>query len=247
MSDEKFVFLDFDNTLCDQFQLNLQYVREVGNLLAPKYGGEAEDWAKAMADVMEAMEQDYIARFLRNPLNGYCAWLEEMRPKAATMLFTRMGLPLPPNIEQLAIETQFNALTACDATFPGAYDALNTLFEGGYRTQIASGQESEWLLAALMGAGIESFTESKFGPDLIDCAKEGPEFYERIFAQVGVAPAATLVIDNDPVALGWAMQVGAKAIQVKVSPEYHLPEAPGIVAAITDLSDLPRLVRQTLG
>jgi FMN phosphatase YigB (HAD superfamily) len=247
MSDEKFVFLDFDNTLSDQFQLNLQYVREVGSLLAPKYGGEAEDWAKAMADVMEAMEQDYIARFLRNPLNGYCAWLEEMHPKAATMLFTRMGRPLPPNIEQLAIETQFNALTACDAAFPGAYDALNALFEEGYRTQIASGQESEWLLAALMGAGLESFTESKFGPDLIDCAKEGPEFYERIFAQVGVAPAETLIIDNDPVALGWAMQVGAKAIQVKVSREYHFPEAPGIVAAITDLADLPRLVRQTLG
>lgn len=247
MSDEKFVFIDFDNTLSDQFQLNLQYVREVGNLLAPKYGGEVADWAKAMAEVMEAIEQDYIARFLRNPLNGYCAWLEQMPAQAATRLFTRMGLPLPPNLKELAIETQFNALTACDAAFPGAYDALSALFEEGYRTQIASGQESEWLLAALMGAGLESFTESKFGPNLIDCAKEGPEFYERIFEQVGVAPAEALVVDNDPAALDWAMQVGAKAIQVQVSPECHLLEAPGIVAAITDLADLPQLVRQTLG
>ncbi len=241
-----YIFIDFDNTLSDQYQFNVQYVREVGALLAPKYGGESETWAKAATDMMETLEQEYIARFLNNPLAGYCEWLAGMRERACALLFGAMGLPVPPNAKQLAIETQFNALTACDAAFPGAYEALMTLFEDGYRTQMASGQESEWLLAALMGAGIESFTESKFGPDLVDCAKEGPEFYARLFAQVGVPAGETLVIDNDPLALDWAMEVGAKVIQAKVSPEEHREALPGI-PVVTDLRDLPRLVKETLG
>ncbi|HZO89979.1 MAG TPA: HAD family hydrolase [Chthonomonadaceae bacterium] len=247
MADNRYVFIDFDNTLSDQFEFNLQYVREVGALLAPKYGGDAETWAQAATEMLEALEQDYLARFAGNPLGGYCAWLETVHTRAAEMLFARMGLPVPPNAKELARETQFNALIGCNAAFSGAHEALMTLFEEGYRTQMASGQESEWLLAALMGAGVESFTESKFGPDLVDCAKEGPEFYERIFAEVGVQPEETVVIDDHPDALRWAMQTGAKAIQAKLSPERHVEDIPGVVAVMTDWSRLPGLLKQALG
>jgi phosphoglycolate phosphatase-like HAD superfamily hydrolase len=240
------IFLDFDNTLSDQFQMNLQYVREVGVLLAPQYGGEVEAWAKAAADMMEALEQDYLARFRNNPLAGYNDWLAGLRGRAVSLLFGAMNLPIPPEAQELALETQFNALTSCNAAFPGAYDALSALFTAGYRIQMASGQESEWLLAGLMGAGIESFTESKFGPDLVDCAKEGPEFYERIFAEVGVQPADTLIVDNDPLALQWAMQVGAKVIQVQISTEQHFEALPGI-PVVTDLHTLPQRIKERLG
>jgi len=46
----------------------------------------------------------------------------------------------------------FDALYGCNATFPGAEEALRELFEG-CSNQIASSQESDYLLAALIAQG----------------------------------------------------------------------------------------------
>lgn len=247
MADGKYLFVDFDDTLSDQFKLNTQYVREVGALLAPKYGGEPEAWAKATADMLEALEKEYVERFVCRPLAGYREWLETVHDRASEMVFAGMGLQTPPDSRRLAIETQFAALASCDAAFPGAYDALLELYDGDYRVQMASGQESEYLLAALMGAGIESFTESKFGPDLVDCAKEGPEYYERIFGEIGVKPSDTLVVDDHPQAIAWALKTGVKVVQVRISRERRYPVVAGVEAVITELTELPALVKRILG
>jgi FMN phosphatase YigB (HAD superfamily) len=242
-----YVFIDWDNTLSDQFQFNTQYVREVAAILAPKFGGDPTSWEQATIDMLETIQEEYRARFVGRPVGDYSAWLDAMRVKSIEVVFRRLGVPMPPDPRQLAMETQFNALTSCDTSFPGAFDALMWLFENDYRTQMASANDSEWLLAALIGAGIESYTESKFGPDLVECAKEGPEFYERIFAASGVAASETVVIDDHPDAIAWAMQTGAKVIQAQLSTERHYPEVPGVIAVLTDLNDLPKLVKQAIG
>src|SRR5689334_23338165 len=212
MPDECFVFLDFDDTLSDPFKFHTQYVREIGAILAPQFGGDPDRWAKAAIDMLEELEKEYQARFEGNPLNGYCGWLETVRERSARQMFERLGLPVPADATRIARETQFNALLQCNAAFPGAAEAMAGLFESGCRIQIASGQESEYLMAALMGAGLESYTESKFGPDLVDCAKEGPEYYQRIFDATGVNPAEAVVVDDSPPAIGWAMSTGARVI-----------------------------------
>lgn len=247
MTDDRFVFLDFDDTLSDPFRFQMQYVREVGAILAPQYGGEVEAWAKSGIDMLEALEKDYISRFVGNPLAGYCEWLETVRVRSVELLFGGMGLPIPNNAAQLSVETQFNALLMCDAAFPGATEALTRLFEQGVRVQIASGHESQYLMAALMGAGIESFTESKFGPDLIDCAKEGPEYFVRMFAATGIAPQETLVVDDHPEVIRWALQTGTRVIQAKLSPERHYETVSGVAAVLTDLHTLPDTIEEVMG
>ncbi len=236
-----YLFIDFDDTLSDSFVLRTQYAREVGALLAQSYGKTEDEWAKATADLLMILEKDYVARFVGNPLGGYSEWLHAARQKSAETLFSVLNLPVPGNAIQIIIETQFNALTACDASFPGAYAALDALFQADVRVQLASGNESEFLLAALIGAGIESFTESKFGPDLVDCAKEGPEYYLKIFEATGVAPSDALVVDDQPEALQWAMAAGAKTIQAQISTERRFPEVPGVLAVMTHLQQLPEL------
>ena len=241
-----YLFIDFDETLSDSFVLRTQYVREVGALLAQSYGKMEDQWAKATADLLVELEKDYVARFVGNPLAGYSDWLDAARQQSADSLFAALGQPLPAEAVQIIKETQFTALTACDAAFPGAYEALDALFQANVRVQMASGNESEFLLAALIGAGIESFTESKFGPDLIDCAKEGPEYYARIFEAVGVLPADALVVDDQPEALRWAMAAGAKTIQARISTELRFPDVPGVIAIMTDLRELPELAKKFL-
>ena len=242
MPGERFIFLDFDDTLSDPFQFHAQYVREVGAVLAPRYGGSAERWAKAAIDLLEMLEAEYIERFEGSPLNGYCAWLETVRERSAVRMFQWMGIPVPNDRARVARETQFDALRRCNAAFPGAAEALRELCAADCSIHIASGQESEYLTAALMGADLDSYIGSKFGPDLVDCAKEGPEYYERIFHAVGVKASNAVVVDDYPPAIGWALQAGAAVIQSKLSRERHYEVEAGVVGVMTDLRELPGLL-----
>jgi phosphoglycolate phosphatase-like HAD superfamily hydrolase len=246
MQGGKFVFIDFDDTLSDPFLLHPQYVRTLGDLLSARFSGSADRWAKAAIDTLEMVEREYCARFERNPLSGYCAWLAVVRGQSAGRMFEQMKIAAPADIDGVARQFQYEALAKCDAAFPGAGDALRTICENGWRIQIASGQESDYLAAALIGAGLDRCIERRFGPDLVDCAKEGPEFYERIFAECGVRASDAVVVDDWPPAIAWALQTGAAVIQSKLSRERHFEVVGGVAAVMTDLRDLPCLLGEVV-
>jgi hypothetical protein len=92
-----YLFIDFDETLSDSFVLRTQYVREVGALLAQSYGKTEDEWAKVTIDLLVALERDYVARFVGNPLAGYSDWLGEARQKSAERLFAALDQPIPAN------------------------------------------------------------------------------------------------------------------------------------------------------
>ncbi len=240
------VFLDFDDTLSDPFELHLQYVREVGGYLSDRYGEDAVRWSRAAIDMLEAVQGDYLDRFERNPLSGYCVWLDTIWERAALGMFEQMGMAPPPEPARVAQETQFNGLVRCNAAFAGASEALASLHDSGWIVRIASGQESKYLTAALIGAGLDRYVGRRFGPDLVDCAKEGPEYYERVFESVGVTSADAVVVDDDPHAIGWAIQTGATVIQSKLSRVRHFEAVQGIAAVMNDLRELPGLVTAAL-
>lgn len=240
------IFVDFDGTLSDMPILWLEYAREVGALLAQQFGGNEDVWAKAAADALTFVQSEYVARFENNPTADYNQWLQSARLQTVELIFEAMNVPLPDDPMQFAMDIQYTALTACNAAFDGVAEALQTLTQNGVEIHIASANDSEFLLAALTGIGIEGLVSQRFGPDLVDCAKEGPEFYQRIFAQTGVNPSETLIVDDHPDALRWAIELGAGAIQVRLAPEAHYPYVPGVLALITSLRDLPAVVLQEL-
>jgi phosphoglycolate phosphatase-like HAD superfamily hydrolase len=241
------VFFDFDNTLSEPISLFSQFVRHTGRLFSERFGGEAQTWEKATADMLVAVEDDYIARFVGNPTNGYRRWLEALRDHSMGLVFEAMDLPLPPDAERIARESQFEALSCCDAAFPGAATALTELTRQGHTLHMASGQESEYLRGGLTGMGLVHCFGRLFGPDLIDCAKEGPEYYTAMFTAVGVRSAEVIVVDDYPPAIGWAVAVGAPVIQARLSSFRHEAVQPGVAAVMTDLRELPRLVAQIVG
>jgi phosphoglycolate phosphatase-like HAD superfamily hydrolase len=243
---EIYLFFDFDDTLSEQISFNLKYVRAIGTVLAPNYGGDVEAWAKSAIDMMEVLEAEYIARFRDNPLNGYCKWLADMRVRSTELLFTGMGQPVPDDAAEVSIQTQFAALIQCDTLFPGAKEAIWALHARGIPIHMASGNSSDHLQAALQGVGLDHMIDRKFGPDLIDCAKEGPEFYERILADMDLPGDRALFIDNDPTAIDWAHAAGAAAIQVKLLPDRHVRTAEGALMVVTDLRQLPNELMRIL-
>jgi FMN phosphatase YigB (HAD superfamily) len=241
------LFFDFDDTLSEQIPFNLQYVRGLGHALAPLHGGDVEAWASKAADMMVALEIDYIGRFRNAPLSGYCEWLPSMLANAVALLFGGMNLPLPADAEAVARQMRRAALHECNSLFPGAQQMFATLHARYGPLHMASGNDSDHLRAAMKGAGLLDYVDRLYGPDLIDCAKEGPEFYERLLADMRLSPSEALFIDNDPAAIGWIHAVGAQAIQVKLLP-YHRPEtAPGVRAVVDNLSNLADEIRRLDG
>lgn len=236
-----YVFIDFDDTLSDMQALRSQFAAEAAELLE-RYGATREAWASAIALSCERSLERYTTRFTQDPLADYVTWLEEERARIGEEVFRAVGVTPPQDqpLVQLVKQVTFDALAYCNAAHPGAEDALRRLFELGYRTQMASAQDSEYLIAALLGARLESYTESKFGPDLVNCAKESPQFYIRLFAACNIHPNQAIVVDDQPVCLQWAREAGAHVIQARVAP--NCPPADS-ERCCTDLADLPDIVR----
>lgn len=245
MAEEIYLFIDFDGTINDGDLLLERHVRELAALLAVSAGGGAAAWEAVLPGACARSEARYRERFEGAPLAGYAAWLNEERDRMTREVFAEAGVPLPRDESpaDFGKRVQFDALTGVSAAYPGALGALRSLFEDGVRTQLASGHSSEYLLAALIGAGVESYTESKFGPDLVDCAKEGPEYYRRIMDACGADPRRSVVVDDLPVCLEWAREAGASVIQARIRAS--APEQTEH-AVMADLADLPRLVREVV-
>jgi methionine salvage enolase-phosphatase E1 len=112
---------------------------------------------------------------------------------------------------------------------------------------MASGQDSEYLRAGLQGAGLSGWADIHFGPDLINCAKESALYYVRILEQMGSNPADLLVVDDDPLALEWAMALGCKGLQTKLGQKRDTPTVIGVSGVLTDWRNAPRLAQEILG
>jgi hypothetical protein len=61
----------------------------------------------------------------------------------------------------------------------------------GYALHTVSGACSLELAGALEGMGVRHCFGRLYGADLINTFKEGPEYYARLFADVGVQPEAS--------------------------------------------------------
>jgi phosphoglycolate phosphatase-like HAD superfamily hydrolase len=185
-----------------------------------------------------------LALLFETTHTGYNTWYADMHVAAMRRVFAGMGRDVPTEAEQLSHETQRLAMAQCDAIFPGVRETLLNLKEVGFTLHLASGNDSLHLQRALGGAGLESLFERHYGPDLIDCVKEGPLYYERIFADLNLSPQKTVVIDNDPNALNWAISLGAKAIQVDFLPYKQVPIVDGTLAHVRSFAEIYDVLKQ---
>ena len=118
-------------------------------------------------------------------------------------------------------------------------DTVRTLHRQGYTLHTASGESSLDLAGYLQAMGVRDCFGRLYGPDLIDILKEGPEYYERMFADLGIAPADALVVDDSPRAIEWVRQLGARAVLVGDS---SLPRT-GTTVHIESLVELPVMLQ----
>jgi phosphoglycolate phosphatase-like HAD superfamily hydrolase len=84
------------------------------------------------------------------------------------------------------------------AAIPGVVETIRTLHAQGYELHMASGEPSYDLQGYLTGMGVRDCFGRLYGPDLIDTFKNGPEYYRRLLADMGIDPMQALIVDDSP-------------------------------------------------
>lgn len=226
----------------DNSQRGLQWQRLVGEFFVPLLGGTAVQWSKAN-------------RIVINRLLEPDAWQERIQAAADYANFDRayqldwlgsmceiVGVPTPSEEEclHLAHRATASITRRVHAAFPDVIETIQNLHQQGYTLHTASGESSLDLAGYLQAMGVQHCFDRLYGPDLINTFKEGPEYYAHIFADLGISATNAVVVDDNPRAMSWAAQVGAKTVFVKNSSA----SGESAIASIHSLKELPAIIHQ---
>jgi len=224
----------------DKCQRGKQWHALTGDYFASLFGRTAREWnvahqivAERLMDQGGAMQQatpDFITfyhTYNRCWLSGMCELL---------------GLPIPAEEECLVLaEAAIVSISSrIQAALPGAVAAIQTLHAQGYVLHTASGCLSFEIAGYLEAVGVRPCFGRCYGADLINTFKQGPEYFERLFADSGLRPRDALVVDDCSDALSWAAQVGARTMLV--CPPFHSEQS--TTACIGSLAELPTWLQQ---
>lgn len=209
------IFLDDGGVISENAQRAGQWEQLVGEFFAPRLGGEPATWAEANRVVAALLFQDFDAVLGSDPT--YAPFQHRYNRLWLPPMCARVGVSAPPDqqIDDLFWESIAWITARVKADAPGAAEAVRWLQANDYRLFTASGEDSISLNGYLSAMGIrDCFGERLYGPDLLGVIKSGVWFYERLFAESGIAPNDALVIDDSAKAIAWARQVGARALHV---------------------------------
>jgi HAD superfamily hydrolase (TIGR01509 family) len=240
------IFLDDGGVMNDNALRGPQWQRLVAEFFAPRLGGDQAAWAEANKVVATSLFADYSRAMTGQDDADFIAWLHGNRLAWVRELCAFVGVVAPPESDCRALERQASAYVTrrVRAAIPGVTKAIRALHTRGYQLYTASGEDCDDLDGYLTGMGVrDCFDGHLFGPDLINTPKEGPRYYERIFARAGVDPADAIVVDDFPEALRWARQAGARTAWVRSDRG----EATGADFALSGLRDLPAALDASVG
>lgn len=236
------IFLDVGGVMIDPRQRSAEWGRLIGDWFAPLLGGAAQAWSEANRLVVERLSAQQpsdmpgAGDFVSFARHTRLTWMREM--------CALVGVPLPAEDECLALAADAAAALGprVRAAIPGAVEAIRTLHREGYSLHTASGSSSLDVAGSLEGMEVRECFGRLYGADLINTFKDGPEYYARIFADTGIAPAEALVVDDSPQAVVWAASIGARIVLVSATPHAE-PCAkhtePGAIPRIAVLAKLP--------
>jgi HAD superfamily hydrolase (TIGR01509 family) len=240
------VFLDVGGVIIEKEQQMAQWNQLVGACFVQLLGGQASAWTDAHQTVSthlsnwEEATGQARADFLSFYRDYQLRWVRGMGEL--------VGKPLPA--EEGCIQLAYQAIglitARIHAALPGATEAIRLLHQQGYPLHLASGACSRELSGYLEAMGIRHCFGRLYGADLINTFKEGPAYYERLFADVGITPTEAMVVDDDLQVLQWAAQTGARTVLIHPSSslEHAVTGRRAQTVHLPGLAHLPTWLRQ---
>ena len=230
------VFLDVDGVLVDAVKLPQEYVRLMGDVLAPALGGTPEDWGRANAVVFPRVWAEN-KEWSDDPdeLNRHVGRLNIQG------MAEHLGIEPPDDDTCMRLDDDFHRhVRGTGDFFFDASAAVVRALAGSYDIHTASGNTS-WLIDLMLKRlGVRELVGLPFGSDLVSTRKGSPDFYPRIFERAGTDPGTALVVDDDPHQLALATELGAATVLVRPDPSEASTRS--FDAVITEIGQLPTTI-----
>jgi HAD superfamily hydrolase (TIGR01509 family) len=208
------LFLDDGGVLNDNALRGPQWHRLMGEFFPPRLGGAASAWAHANRAVITEVESPAAVAVRRDSFLAYADYDRALLADWLSGMIQLVGVDAPPPdlIVPLALEATAVATRRVQSAYPEAVATILALHARGYRLSTASAGPSYVLEGYLTGMGVREYFLRLYGPDLVNAHKDSPDYYPRLFADCGVAPARALVVDDSPAAVARARAAGARAL-----------------------------------
>jgi HAD superfamily hydrolase (TIGR01509 family) len=236
------VLLDVGGVLLDQRERSHQWPHLIGDAFATLLGGTRQAWIEAHERSAHQLDRTFAhwsasGDFLSFLRAYHLAWVRSM--------CLLVDYPLPPDEECLALAARASEMSSrrIQAALPDTVEAVGMLHHQGYPLHTASGACSLEIAGYLHGMGVKHCFGQVYGADLINTLKDGPTYYARLFADLGISPAAAVVVDDNVEALAWAAQTGATTVLVAAasaadSVATTRSEGSGRIGSLADLPGL---------
>ncbi|HJM88231.1 MAG TPA: HAD family hydrolase [Dehalococcoidia bacterium] len=229
------VFLDVDGVIVDAVKLPQEYIRLLGDVLAPALGGEPEDWGRANGIVFPRVWEQ-----LKDSTNDQDELVNRVAIANIQGMAEHLGIAPPDEATCRRLDDDFHIYVRGngDFFFAESADVIRTL-AASYDVHISSGNSSDMIEVMLERLGVSSEVGMKFGADLVDARKGGPDFYPRVFDATSTDPAASVVVDDQPHQLALAAALGAATVLIEAEPS---GVAHPVDATISTIADLPAAI-----
>ncbi len=180
------IFLDDGGVITDKQRRAAEFARLVGNCFVPLLGGTEEAWTCAHRMVADRLADPQSVRALATV--DFVSFYQAYQLRWVGGMCELLGLPPPPEEECLDLASRaLSWITRrIHAVLPGAVETIRLLHRQGYALYTASGSCSLELAGALEGMGVRHCFGRLYGADLINTFKDDPEYYARLFADVGI-------------------------------------------------------------
>jgi HAD superfamily hydrolase (TIGR01509 family) len=210
------LLLDDGGVLNDNALRGPKWQQLIGEFFVPILGGKPAAWAQANREVMERLFEPTAWNALLESAPDYASFERQYYSIWLGGMCELVGLPPLPEEQCVELGATAEAFVTprAHAAFPGAVEAIRALHADGYELHTASGESSVTLSMYLGGLGLQDCFGRLYGPDLINTHKNGPAYYQRLLADLGLPPHWALFVDDSPKALSWAAQAGPRTMLV---------------------------------
>jgi HAD superfamily hydrolase (TIGR01509 family) len=238
------IYLDDGGVMNDNRPRGEQWRRLLGEFFPPRLGGTPAGWAEANRAVFGRLfeESAWLARVEAHA--DYAAFDRSYMLDWLRGMCAHLGLSAPADDDacyQLANAACRYVTERVRTAYPGAVEAIRQLHAAGHTLYTASGERSLELDGYLTGMGVRECFRRLYGPDLVNIAKERPEYFPAVFADAGVDPADCLVVDDRPHYVARAARAGARVVYVRPA-DGDYGDAPEAIGTIGALAELPALL-----
>lgn len=237
------VFLDIDGVLLDPRRTPLEWIRLMGDLLAPALGGARSDWGRANAAAFPALFADRACWYDDDPLVA--------ERNLATRLFREecriVGVPYPGDDAAFALGRRLDEYVCrrADCAFAATTGVIHEL-AASYELHTATGNPS-WRVEALFEQWhVRHLFGVTSGTDLVGVMKDSTEFHPRVFDLAGVRAGDAIVVDDAPGHTARARAAGARTILVDPGAHDAADAADAADAVIGNIAELPGVLARML-